>query len=103
MCGAKYPPAPATTGMLNGGAIDSAHVALDSDCFSNATASTRRCRPACTRLAAIVSCQSITGGMATVTNVATGPFRASMRGDANIRARVKLPEPGDAPLVFVAP
>ena len=22
MCGAKYPPAPATTGMLNGGAID---------------------------------------------------------------------------------
>ncbi len=52
MCGAKYPPAPATTGMLNGGAIDSAHMALDSDCFSNATASTRRCRPACTRLAA---------------------------------------------------
>ena len=52
MCGAKYPPAPATTGMLNGGAIDSAHMALDSDCFSNASASTRRCRPACTRLAA---------------------------------------------------
>ena len=52
MCGAKYPPAPATTGRLNGGAIDSAHMALDSDCFSNATASTRRCRPACTRLVA---------------------------------------------------
>src|ERR1700760_4089349 len=52
MCGAKYPPAPATTGMLNGGAIDSAHMALDSDCFSNASASTRRCTPACTRLAA---------------------------------------------------
>jgi hypothetical protein len=51
MCGAKYPPAPATTWMLNGGAIDSAHMALDSDCFSNATASTRRCTPACTRLA----------------------------------------------------
>ena len=51
MCGAKYPPAPATTWMLNGGAIDSAHMALDSDCFSNATASTRRWMPACTRLA----------------------------------------------------
>src|SRR5580704_15692933 len=55
MCGAKYPPAPATTGMLNGGAIDSAHMALDSDCFSNATASTRRCRPACTKLAATMA------------------------------------------------
>ena len=52
MCGAKYPPAPATTGRLNGGAIDSAHMALDSDCFSNATASTLRCSPACTRLVA---------------------------------------------------
>jgi hypothetical protein len=51
MCGAKYPPAPATTWRLNGGAIDSAHIALDSDCFSNATARTRRCTPACTRLA----------------------------------------------------
>src|ERR1035441_3479836 len=28
MCGAKYPPAPASRGMLNGGAIDSAHMAL---------------------------------------------------------------------------
>ena len=37
--------------MLNGGAIDSAHMALDSDCFSHATASTRRWMPACTRLA----------------------------------------------------
>src|SRR5580693_1047385 len=52
MCGAKYPPAPATTWMLNGGAIDSAHMALDSDCFSHASASTRRWMPACTRLAA---------------------------------------------------
>ena len=31
--------------MLNGGAMDSAHMALDSDCFSNATAMTRRCCP----------------------------------------------------------
>ena len=51
---------------------------------------------------AIVSCQSITGGMATVTNVATGQFPASMRGNADIRARVKLPEPCIAPIVFVA-
>jgi hypothetical protein len=51
---------------------------------------------------AIVSCQSITGGMATVTNVATGPFPASTRGNADIRARVKLPEPCIAPIVFVA-
>src|ERR1700735_237753 len=41
--------------MLNGGMIDSAHMALDSDCFSNATASTRRCSPACTRLAATIA------------------------------------------------
>ena len=38
--------------MVNGGWMDSAHIALDSDCFSHATASTRRCTPACTRLAA---------------------------------------------------
>src|ERR1035438_7214814 len=52
MCGAKYPPAPASSGMLNGGVIDSAHMALDSDCLSNATASTLRCTPPWTRLVA---------------------------------------------------
>jgi hypothetical protein len=51
-CGAKYPPAPACTGMANGIGIDSAHIAFDSDCFSNVTASTRRCVPDCTRLVA---------------------------------------------------
>ena len=51
---------------------------------------------------AIVSCQTITGGMATVTNVSTGPFPASPAGNADIRARVKLPEPCIAPVVFVA-
>jgi hypothetical protein len=40
--------------MLNGGAMDSAHMALDSDCFSNATASTRRCRSAWTRLSGTI-------------------------------------------------
>ena len=51
---------------------------------------------------AIVSCQTITGSMATVTNVSTGQFPASPRGNADIRARVKLPEPCIAPVVFVA-
>lgn len=51
---------------------------------------------------AIVSCQSISGGMATVTNVTTGQFPASMRGNADIRARVTLPRPCIAPIVFVA-
>jgi hypothetical protein len=51
---------------------------------------------------AIVSCQTITGSMATVTNVSTGQFPASPRGNADIRARVKLPEPCIAPIVFVA-
>jgi len=51
---------------------------------------------------AIVSCQTITGTMATVTNVSTGQFPASPRGNADIKARVKLPEPCIAPVVFVA-
>ncbi len=52
MCGAKYPPAPAPTGLVKGTGIDNAHMAFDSDCFSQATASTRRYLPDCTRLAA---------------------------------------------------
>src|SRR5579863_8736870 len=51
---------------------------------------------------AIVSCQTITGGMATVTNVSTRQFPASTRGNADIRARVRLPHPCIAPVVFVA-
>jgi hypothetical protein len=51
---------------------------------------------------AIVSCQSISGGMATVINVTTGQFPASMRGNADVRARVTLPRPCIAPIVFVA-
>jgi hypothetical protein len=51
---------------------------------------------------AIVSCQSITGGNATITNVTTAQFPASTRGNATIRARVKLPRPCIAPVVFVA-
>jgi hypothetical protein len=37
---------------LNGSAIESAQVAFDSLCFSNATVSTRSCTPAWIRLAA---------------------------------------------------
>ena len=40
--------------------------------------------------------------MATVTNVSTRQFPASPTGNADIRARVKLPEPCIAPIVFVA-
>ena len=49
----------------------------------------------------IVSCQSITGGTATITDVATGEFPASMSGNADIKARVMLPDPCIAPIVFV--
>ena len=55
MCGAKYPPAPAPTGLVNGTGIDNAHMAFDSDCFSQAMASTRRYLPDCTRLAATIA------------------------------------------------
>ena len=52
---------------------------------------------------AIVSCQTIgADGTATITNVSTGQFPASPRGNADIKARVKLPEPCIAPVVFVA-
>ena len=44
---------------------------------------------------AIVSCQSITGGMATVTNVATGQFPASMSGNADICLLYTSPSPRD--------
>ncbi len=37
ICGAKYPPAPATTGGLNGIFGANAHMVSDSDCFSKAT------------------------------------------------------------------
>jgi hypothetical protein len=51
---------------------------------------------------AIVSCQSIgTGNTATVINVSTGNFTASKAGNARIDARVTLPRPCIAPIVFV--
>ena len=51
---------------------------------------------------AIVSCQTIgAAGSATITNVSTGQFPASTAGNADINARVTLPQPCIAPIVFV--
>ena len=51
---------------------------------------------------ALVSCQSIgAGNTATVTNVSTGDFPANTAGDSTINARVSLPKPCLAPIVFV--
>ena len=51
---------------------------------------------------AIVSCQTIgADGTATITNVSTGQFPASTAGNADINARVKLPQQCIAPIVFV--
>ena len=51
---------------------------------------------------AIVSCQSIgAGNSATIANLTTGPFVASGAGNSDINARVSLPHPCIAPIVFV--
>src|SRR5215469_3311983 len=51
---------------------------------------------------ALVSCQSIgAGSTATVVNVSTGDFKADSQGDSTIHARVALPSPCIAPIVFV--
>lgn len=51
---------------------------------------------------ALVSCQSIgAGSTATVVNVSTGDFKANTAGDSTIHARVTLPRPCIAPIVFV--
>jgi hypothetical protein len=51
---------------------------------------------------AIVSCQSIgAGDTAAIANISTGDFKASASGDSNIDAKVSLPQPCIAPIVFV--
>lgn len=53
---------------------------------------------------AVVSCQSIgADGSATVTNVTTATAPATPTGNAEIRARVQLPQPCIAPVIFVGP
>lgn len=49
----------------------------------------------------LVSCQTIDGTTATVQNVSTGPFPATMTGDAKIAQTLDLPDPCIAPIVFV--
>jgi hypothetical protein len=51
---------------------------------------------------ALVSCQSIgAGNTASVANVSTGDFAANTAGNSVINARVSLPRPCIAPIVFV--
>jgi len=50
---------------------------------------------------AVVSCQTIKDGNATVANVITDPFPATSTGNAHIEAQVALPSPCLAPIVFV--
>ena len=50
---------------------------------------------------AVVSCLSISSGNPTTVNVSTDPFPATTTGNAHIHARVTLPSPCIAPIVFV--
>ena len=50
---------------------------------------------------AVVSCQTVVNGAATIANVETGLFPASASGDARIKDVVDLPSPCIAPIVFV--
>jgi len=50
---------------------------------------------------AIVSCQTIDGAAAVVSNISTGLVPASTSGDAEIDTSVALPSPCIAPVVFV--
>ncbi len=50
----------------------------------------------------VVSCQTISSdGLAVTENVSTELFTATMTGDSKIEARVALPDPCFAPIVFV--
>ena len=50
---------------------------------------------------AIVSCQTVSAGAATVANVSTGLFPATGGGNAKIEAHLELPKPCIAPIIFV--
>jgi hypothetical protein len=50
---------------------------------------------------AIVSCQTTSGGAATVENVSTEAFAASPHGDAEIETSIHLPAPCYGPIVFL--
>jgi hypothetical protein len=50
---------------------------------------------------ALVSCLTIVDGAAATSNVSTESFPATPTGDAEIEARVSLPSPCFAPIIFV--
>jgi len=50
---------------------------------------------------AVVSCLSVSNGNPTTVNVSTDPFAATTTGDAHIHARLALPSPCIAPIIFV--
>jgi hypothetical protein len=51
---------------------------------------------------ALVSCQSIgAANTAAIANVSTGDFKADTAGNSVINARVSLPRPCIAPMIFV--
>lgn len=54
-----------------------------------------------TNFKAIVSCLSVSNGNPTTVNVSTGLFPASRTGNAHIEAKLALPSPCLAPIVFV--
>lgn len=54
-----------------------------------------------TQFKAIVSCMSVSGGVASVANVSSPLVPASSTGDAEIDAAIDLPSPCFAPIVFV--
>lgn len=51
---------------------------------------------------AIVSCQTLVNGVATVVNVATDPVPADEAGNAEFDTKVMLPSPCIAPIVYVS-
>lgn len=52
---------------------------------------------------AIVSCTTTTDGNPATVNVATDPFPATATGDSKIKARISVPSPCLAPIIFVGP
>jgi len=54
-----------------------------------------------TNFKAVVSCLSVSNGNPTTVNVSTGLFPASTTGNAHIEARLTLPSPCLAPIIFV--
>lgn len=50
---------------------------------------------------ALVSCLAVDAGSVVTTNVVTGPFPATPKGDSKIKAQLSLPQPCVAPIVMI--